>query len=197
LIHDEANTVVANLGDYGIAAAELTDLQGKIDDYEAIVASPRNAITDRSTATAELENLFNKGDDVLNNKLDKLLNQFTQSNPEFTTQYASSRKILDMGGSSTGLKGKITDSGTGDRIVKATVEIPELETNRKSNNDGMYHFKKVRPGTYSISAGAKGYKSKEIAEVQMEEGRTNELDIALDRIIELPKGELQQLETPE
>ena len=196
LIHDEANGVVGNLSDYGVTAAELTSLLGKIADYEAIVAGPRNAITDRSTATSELEKLFLSGDDVLTNKLDKLLNQFTQSDPEFSTQYTSSRKIVDMGGAATGLKGKITDSSTGDRIVKAVVELPELETDRKSNASGMYHFKKVRPGIYSISASAKGYKTKEIAEVEIEEGRTNELDIELDRIIELPKGGPEQLETP-
>jgi len=193
LIHDEANNVVTNLADYGVTPAELTDLQGKIDDYEAIVAGPRNAITDRSTATIELENLFITGDDILTNKLDKLITQFKQSDPEFTTQYANSRKIIDMGGAATGLKGKITDSSTGDRIVSAIVEIPELETDRKTNKDGMYHFKKVRPGTYSLSASAKGYQKKEIAEVEIEEGRTNELDIELVRIIkELPKPELPQ-----
>lgn len=97
LIHDEANNVVANLGDYGITVAELADLQGKIDDYEAIVAGPRNAITDRSTATAELENLFKSGDDVLDNKLDKLMTQFKQTDPGFFTQYFNSRKIVDSG----------------------------------------------------------------------------------------------------
>lgn len=193
LIHDEANSVVGSLSDYGVTAAELTLLQGKIDDYEAIVAGPRNAITDRSTATSELEKLFVSGDDVLTNKLDKLLNQFAQSDPEFYTQYGNSRKIVDMGGASTGLKGKITDSSTGDRIVSAVVEIPELETDRKTNKDGMYHFKKIRPGTYSLNASAKGYQKKEIAEVEIEEGRTNELDIELVRIIkELPKPELPQ-----
>ena len=122
--------------------------------------------------------------------------QFKQSDPEFYTQYGNSRKIVDMGGASTGLKGKITDSSTGDRIVKAVVEIPELETGRKSNALGMYHFKKVRPGIYSISANAKGYKKKEIAEVEIEEGLTNELDIALDRITKLPDEVPEQLGTP-
>ena len=184
LVHNEANNVLADLADYGITAAELTDLQGKLDDYEAIVAGPRDAITDRASATAELESLFVTGDDVLNNKLDKLMTQFKQSDPGFHVQFYSSRKIVDSGRPGTGLKGRVTDSATGDRIKKAVVDIPQLETGRKTNDDGTYNFKKVRPGTYSVSITAKGYEKKEIDEVVIEDGRTSELDIELVRVVE-------------
>lgn len=54
----------------------------------------------------------------------------------------------------------------------------------KTNGDGIYNFKTVRPGTYSISTRAKGYEKKEINEVVIEFGRTAKLDIELNRVVE-------------
>ena len=97
LIHDEANNVIGSLGDYGVLAADLTDLQSKIDAYEASVAKPREAITNRSTATTELENLLKEGDNILDNRLDKLMSNFKQSDPVFYSTYFNARLIVDLG----------------------------------------------------------------------------------------------------
>ena len=190
LIHDEATVVVADLTDYGIKAADLADLLSKLSDYELLVAGPRNAITDRSTATVELDILLKQGDDILKNKMDKLLVQFAVSDPEFLTQYTSMRKLVGMGGSGTGLKGKITDSQTGDRIQDVTVEIPDMERDIKTNGTGLYVFKQARPGVYAIRAEAKGYEPMEIEEFEIVEGKLNVLDIELDKKAKEPKVQL-------
>ncbi|PCH95983.1 MAG: hypothetical protein COB85_04090 [Bacteroidetes bacterium] len=196
LIHDEAKIVVADLVDYGIKTADLADLLSKLSDYELLVAGPRNAITDRSTATGELDDLLKEGDDILKNKMDKLMNQFAGGDPEFVTQYTSMRKLVGMGGSGTGLKGRITDGATGDRIKNVTVEIPDMERELKTNGTGLYVFKQARPGLYSVRAEAKGYVAKEILEVELAEGKLNVLDIELDKKAKEPKTELGQLNPP-
>ena len=43
----------------------------------------------------------------------------------------------------------------------------------------------MRPGTYSVSVTAKGYEKKEIDEVVIEDRRTTELDVELDRVVEV------------
>ncbi len=97
LIHDEVNAEIANLADYGILPADLTDLQNKITAFNSVVVDPREAITDRSTATQELVILFSKFDGILNDQLDKLMVNFKSSEPIFYRQYTNARIIVDLG----------------------------------------------------------------------------------------------------
>lgn len=96
-IHDEAANVIADLADYGKTPADLTNLQKEIDDFVAILAKPRTAIGTRATATSKLIELFQQGDDLLKNQLDKLMVNFQTSEPKFFSQYQSSRIIIDLG----------------------------------------------------------------------------------------------------
>ena len=97
LIHDEANAVILDLADYGILPADLTDLQNKIGAYNNAIAAPREAITDRSRATEELKEFFKLMDVVLNDRVDKLMEQFKKDNPKFHRQYFNARIIVDLG----------------------------------------------------------------------------------------------------
>jgi hypothetical protein len=97
LVHEETSKVIDDLGDYGILAADLEELQQEIDDYAAIIALPRTAIGTRATATAQLIELFKQGDDVLNSRLDKLTEQYKSNNPDFYISYKNARSIIDLG----------------------------------------------------------------------------------------------------
>jgi len=102
LIHDESNTVISGLADYGVVAADLTELQTLIDAYNDVVAAPREAITSRSTATRELKNLIGQMDVILKDRLDMLMETFKKDHPKFHTQYTNARIIVNLGGRSTG-----------------------------------------------------------------------------------------------
>jgi hypothetical protein len=97
LVHEETSKVIDDLGDYGILATDLEELQQEIDDYAAIIAKPRTAIGTRATATAQLIELFKQGDDVLNSRLDKLTEQYKSNNPDFYISYKNARSIIDLG----------------------------------------------------------------------------------------------------
>jgi len=96
-IHNEANAVVANLADYGKTPADLAQQQQEIDDFAAILAKPRTAIGTRATATTRLVALFQQGDDLLKNQLDKLMVNYQTSEPKFHNQYQNARIIIDLG----------------------------------------------------------------------------------------------------
>ncbi len=98
LIHDEVNAEIGNLADYGVLPADLTDLQNKIDLYYIAISEPREAITDRKTATQELVILLGRFDDVLTERMDKLMVMFRDSHPLFYRQYVNARMIVDLGG---------------------------------------------------------------------------------------------------
>lgn len=97
LVHDEANNVIANLSDYGIVAADLTDLQNAIDNYVDIIAKPRTAIGTRATATTQLVDLFKQGDGVLNDRMDRLVEQYKKDEQKFYREYKNARIIVDLG----------------------------------------------------------------------------------------------------
>lgn len=97
VIHDEANNVISNLADYGKTPADLTQQQKEIDDYVAILAKPRTAIGTRATATSKLVELFQQGDGLLKNQLDKLMLNYQTSEPKFYNKYQNARIIVDLG----------------------------------------------------------------------------------------------------
>lgn len=97
LIHDEANTVISYIADYGKSSADLVKLQKEINDYTDILAKPRTAVGTKATATTKLVELFQNSDDLLNNQIDKLIISYQNTSPKFYQQYQSARIIINLG----------------------------------------------------------------------------------------------------
>lgn len=97
LIHDEANGVMAALGDYGVAATDLAALQLLIDGWNSSSQAPRVAISERVAATRSLPDLFSDADDVVKKRMDKLMEQFRLPNRIFYDTYKAARKIVNSG----------------------------------------------------------------------------------------------------
>lgn len=91
---DKAGT---GLNDYGISAEMVTGLKTKFSEFKAASVLPRNAVVEKSTATSNLEALFNKADDILLNHIDLLMLQFKKSAPNFYNDYNNARIIEDRG----------------------------------------------------------------------------------------------------
>ena len=88
---------VANLSDYGISQGDIDELNDLLNAYLGIIEDPRQAITNRSTATKELKDHFKEGDKILKEQLDKLMPQFKTTGPLFWQQYQNARMIIDLG----------------------------------------------------------------------------------------------------
>lgn len=104
-VHTEATANLASLADYGIDQAKLDDLDAAITAYHTALTAPRGAITDRKAATAALREGFSKADDLLNNRLDKLVPILAPDHPGFATDYGNARIIVDTGSRSGGERG--------------------------------------------------------------------------------------------
>ncbi|MFP4622340.1 MAG: hypothetical protein ACLFM7_13595 [Bacteroidales bacterium] len=96
-IHDVAQSVISELGDFGKTPEDLQQLQKEIDDYADILSKPRNAVTTRAAATSELANLFHQADELLKNQIDNLMVSYKASEPRFYTMYDNARKIVSLG----------------------------------------------------------------------------------------------------
>jgi hypothetical protein len=97
IIADTAKENLTSLADFGINQASITDLQEKVDDFNAITSAPRISVTERKVITIELEKGLEETADLLNERLDKLIEQFKTTEPTFYDQYQNARIIVDSG----------------------------------------------------------------------------------------------------
>jgi hypothetical protein len=103
-VHAAATANLANLAPYGVTAAKLTDFKARIDAYAANLSKPRDAVASSSTATRQLAAEFAAADDALNDQMDALILQFTDTDETFVADYKNARIIVD----NTGGKAKAT-----------------------------------------------------------------------------------------
>jgi len=73
----------------------VRDLETSLDDFKALSTKPRAATVQRSLTVKEIDKLISDGDDLLNNKLDKLFKKYKLTNPRFYEGYMQARIIVD------------------------------------------------------------------------------------------------------
>ncbi|MCU4176394.1 hypothetical protein [Carboxylicivirga sp. N1Y90] len=97
-IYEEAHKLGDALTDYGKTAEDVAQLKKEIDDFAAIISSPRSAIVTRSQATKELAILTKDCNDLLRNKIDKLVELLKDSQAKVYNTYRAARVIVDLRG---------------------------------------------------------------------------------------------------
>jgi hypothetical protein len=110
MIHVKALENVGMLSDFGLTVAMVTELGTSIAGYRQAIAKPRGGIGAGVDATLELADLFAKGDLVLKESLDRLMEVYGLTNVSFFNRYENARKIVDnRGGGGTGVDGNPGD----------------------------------------------------------------------------------------
>lgn len=89
------NSEVADMSDYGVTEAQITDLAASVDDFRELVGQPRLKRSETNAAKREASALIDDGIDLLNNKMDKVMLQFKYSNGSFYEGYENARVIVD------------------------------------------------------------------------------------------------------
>jgi hypothetical protein len=79
--------------EYGVTKAQLTSLQQKIDAFRAVQPKPRRTRAGRKAATDQLRAAFAQAEEILFDKLDNLMMQFEDSEPQFYVEYFAARKL--------------------------------------------------------------------------------------------------------
>ncbi len=97
-------TNLAALADYGITAADVTELNNLTTQFHNVKTAPRTAVAGRAGQTATLPDMIAEATSILRNRLDKLVTRYRKTNPDFYAGYQSARVIVDRGGSSPNAK---------------------------------------------------------------------------------------------
>jgi hypothetical protein len=95
-VYGEAVKLGDVLSDYGQTVEDVTQLKKEIDDFSALIASPRSAIVTRSQATKELDTLMQEANDLLRNNIDKLMELLKSKQPKVYNTYLAARTIVDL-----------------------------------------------------------------------------------------------------
>jgi hypothetical protein len=181
-IHDLGAANLTALADYGINAAKLAELQTAIDAFADSAPKPRAAKTTRSAMVANLRQLFNEADQILDERMDALLPQFAATNPDFVATYQSARKILDPQTTTTQLKGTVTNQSDAAPVADATITVVEASKTAKTDANGDYLIKPLEIGTYTVTVTKTGFNNFQITGVEVKLGQVNSLAVELVEI---------------
>lgn len=91
------NANTANLTDYGVTAAMITDFQQKIASFNTAVGEKESSVAERSGARESLSDLFRKADAILSEEIDQFVTSLKSTAPQFHTEYFAARMVKDIG----------------------------------------------------------------------------------------------------
>jgi len=97
LTYDLAVANKEDLAQFGITSAMLDDLKARIAAYETAVKEVSSGMAERSGARSAVSDLFVQADEVLKDELDRMMQIFRVTDPEFYNDYRSARVIRDLG----------------------------------------------------------------------------------------------------
>ncbi len=89
---------VAHLGDLaddGWTQAKLDEVDAKIGLYTGVVGKPRHMKTVVTSLVRQLDGTFKGIDTILDDKIDRRMEKFKETAPEFYNAYFAARKIVD------------------------------------------------------------------------------------------------------
>lgn len=169
----------AALVNYGVMAQMITNFGADIMAFQTIMTKSRTKRVDVSTFTKNLGTSVRKMMTHLRKALDNSIKQWSSVAPDFVLSYKSARIVIDYGNTSTGIRGTVKDQQTGRKLKNMIVEIVELQMLTSTNERGVYTFKRVDFGKYTLRIRGEGYITTEIPNVQLEDGTLKDFDIEI------------------
>ena len=94
---DLATANLAALGAFGVSQAMLDDLKSRIAAYDAATKQVSSGMAERVGARTAVSDLFNQADQILKDEVDRMIQFFRVSVPEFYNDYRAARVIKDIG----------------------------------------------------------------------------------------------------
>ncbi|RZT95925.1 carboxypeptidase-like protein [Ancylomarina subtilis] len=147
------------LAPYGVSEAKLvsleTDFTSFLQKLEELIIR-KDAKKDDKKGFSSLKKEINS---LLNNKLDRRIENLRASYPEFVSQYFSLRKVSRPAHHSYDLLGYITDAATGKPIAYGTAWLEELDMKANITQTGTFRFKSIPSGKYQLRVENMDYKT--------------------------------------
>lgn len=160
VIYTAAETHAASLIEYDVTPETLAALKKAIDDFKAVMDSPKIGHTEKKQITDQLALLFEEEITLLD-KIDLLVDMMKNTQPEFYAEYFDTRKVVYHSGS-LAIKGKITDAVTGAPLSGVNVSFVldgAVKLEKTTADGGGFTVKTLSEGTYLVTASRIDYAS--------------------------------------
>src|SRR5437764_127056 len=115
LVLTQANNTKTELATLQVTQTNIDELTQALQNYNTDKAGPRQATVTRVAQTESLSTLMREANDILRNQIDKMINLFSRSHPQFVSSYEGARVIVDRAASHASAK-----TATGSRTPTAT-----------------------------------------------------------------------------
>ncbi len=177
------------LKDYMVEQPNLDDLKTRFTDYRNYLNAPKLNINAGSEARDIIRKEVKKSIAILE-KLDRIIENFHQSDPEFYEMYFKSRIILDLGKRYrkpiSFISGKVIHFETEESIVGVNIYFVGFEKKCVlSDNDGLYNLGAYKEGELLLIAEKEGF-SKYEEVIIIKKGEDQEFNIELEPLPATP-----------
>ena len=95
-----ANAKKTELAALQVTQANIDELEESLQNFQGVKAKPRTAVVERAVQTESLSALLRDAGNILRDRIDRLVNLFRRTNPEFVAAYRSARVVVDRVGRS-------------------------------------------------------------------------------------------------
>ncbi len=86
---------LSGLADFMVTEEMVTEVETSLDNFKTLIGQPRNIRNQAFAAMSLLDELFETTNNLIKNKLDKLMFRFEFTNTEFYSAYKRARVIVD------------------------------------------------------------------------------------------------------
>mgnify|MGYP001182407645 CR=1 FL=1 len=157
IIIEKANENIANLADYGVTAASMTDIEDKMAEFAIKLAQPRNAISNKAEETQLLKAAFAETDQLLEETMDTLVIIVKLTDNQFFNIYKNNRKIIGPGYYTLALRAFVTNPDQ-EPLEKVKAKIAGNNKIFKTAKKGSFNIKSLPEGMHTITFSLPGYK---------------------------------------
>lgn len=188
-IGNAASAHIAEVSGYGISGVDITDLGVAIGLWRASDSNSRNAIITRSQTKRQVTKLIGEvTDDLLRGQLDNMVNTLKETKADFYGGYYQVRKIIDLGYSSTKVRGTVKDAedvpliGVLLRILEAgtDTEVRRVESGAK----GIFRIVKAPVGVFDLEWSFAGYVPVKELSVKVNAGKDVRRNVVMEGVID-------------
>lgn len=94
-ILERANAKKTDLATLNVTQANLDELTQSLQAFKASKERPREAVATRAAETQSLASLIRRGNDILRNRIDRMVNLFRRPESKFVAAYRRARVVVD------------------------------------------------------------------------------------------------------
>ena len=192
IIHNIASDNAADLLPHGVTEAMITDLQTAINDFTESLSMPAVTIALIKMATENIARLFKEADGFLINRMDLDIELFKTSDPEFYSEFKTTRNIISTGNRKNSVMGNVTQAETGEAMKGVVLSFVLQPTGlvvteegqplvKKSAEKGNFTIASLPEGIYTVTVRKIGFKE-QVLSVIVADGETSKMKVKMEKI---------------